>query len=363
MSAEFDFDSSERGVSPGRAIGGALATAPREMGVVTNLVERIEALGPADAKFTGAYFGVWDLPAAVMRAYVRASDHNDIERHRLECAEGHARATALVERLDFRAIEKDYRELSACPKCGEPRGYSVFLGRMLFEECVPCAELARRKELRAWRQQVRASWGAIYAKRIGRRHWGKSIKIHPTVRALALGSPGRCAAYLHGPAGTGKTQQAALLVGAILDRACASITYDAMVLMKGRTPQRLPAPPEVLFVTEQQLLEALRPGGEGRSEDFTEPEWLILDDMGVCKGSAWALQSIQGILNSRYNAMSPTLITSNLTLEELQSRSFYDDRTTGRLLEMCGSLDPDTGEPWVVEMTTNWRLGGRGAAR
>jgi DNA replication protein DnaC len=57
---------------------------------------------------------------------------------------------------------------------------------------------------------------------------------------------------------------------------------------------------------------------------------LILDDFGCEKPTDWVLQVMYMIINHRYDYLKPTIITSNLKLEEL-AKLFGDDRITSRI--------------------------------
>lgn len=60
---------------------------------------------------------------------------------------------------------------------------------------------------------------------------------------------------------------------------------------------------------------------------------LVLDDIGAEKLSDWVFETFYLILNKRYNDMTPTIFTSNYSIEELSQR--IGDRTTSRIVEMC----------------------------
>jgi DNA replication protein DnaC len=61
---------------------------------------------------------------------------------------------------------------------------------------------------------------------------------------------------------------------------------------------------------------------------------LVLDDFGTQNTSDWAFTMLYMLINRRYDDMSPTIITSNYSLEELADK-LEDDRITSRLYEMC----------------------------
>jgi DNA replication protein DnaC len=63
---------------------------------------------------------------------------------------------------------------------------------------------------------------------------------------------------------------------------------------------------------------------------------LILDDLGVERGTEYGLEQVYNVIDSRYRSGRPLIVTTNLTLDSLQNP---DDtahaRIYDRLLEMC----------------------------
>jgi DNA replication protein DnaC len=100
----------------------------------------------------------------------------------------------------------------------------------------------------------------------------------------------------------------------------------------------------VLFVVVPDLLDYLRatfgPNSEialdERLDAIRESPLLVLDDLGAHNSTPWAQEKLFQILNHRYNGRLPTVITSNLRLEEL------DPRTTSRL------ADPDLSQVYEI---------------
>lgn len=118
---------------------------------------------------------------------------------------------------------------------------------------------------------------------------------------------------LHGGYGCGKTHLAAAVVNA-----------------------RLAAGQPALLVVVPDLLDHLRaafaPGAETsfdqRIDAVRDAPLLVLDDLGTQAPTPWASEKLFQILNHRYNAQLPTVITTNVPLEEL------DDRLRSRLGHM-----------------------------
>ena len=89
-----------------------------------------------------------------------------------------------------------------------------------------------------------------------------------------------------------------------------------------------------------ELMDLLRPQA-GRGEEVRERlellktlELVVLDDLGAEKNSEWVTERLYVIINARYNEMLPTIITSNLEMEELEVLPGWE-RIVSRLFEMC----------------------------
>lgn len=82
-----------------------------------------------------------------------------------------------------------------------------------------------------------------------------------------------------------------------------------------------------LFIVTPDLLDVLRAsfGGDGSSSydkvfyEVRSAPFLILDDFGAQSSTPWAKEKLYQILNYRYNAQLPTMITTNQALEEIDA--------------------------------------------
>jgi DNA replication protein DnaC len=83
-----------------------------------------------------------------------------------------------------------------------------------------------------------------------------------------------------------------------------------------------------MFVVVPDLLDSLRssydPGNPRAFDEMFEHvrnvPLLILDDLGSQSGTAWAEEKLFQLINHRYNACLPTVITTNLTIGAMESR-------------------------------------------
>ena len=131
-------------------------------------------------------------------------------------------------------------------------------------------------------------------------------------------------------------------------------TYVAVALMRekisgdneaifthpdGVTKVYVPAYPRMISVPD--LLLEIRECFSGRTGDsessliekYAGKKCLILDDLGVEKTTEWSLQTLYTIIDRRYREEKQTLITSNLTLNEIAEK--VGDRIASRIAGMC----------------------------
>ena len=66
---------------------------------------------------------------------------------------------------------------------------------------------------------------------------------------------------------------------------------------------------------------------------------LILDDIGMERGTEYGLEQVYNVIDSRYRSGKPLIVTTNLTLEDLQKpEDTAHARIYDRLLEMCSPV-------------------------
>ena len=139
-------------------------------------------------------------------------------------------------------------------------------------------------------------------------------------------------------------------------------THLAAAIANARVEAGLP----VLFEVVPDLLDHLRASYAPQSpvsydEHFAllrTVEMLILDDFGTQNATPWAVEKLFQLMNYRYNAQLPTVITTNQTIGEMDPRlaSRFGDRQLVQTLDFYvpdfrmdgrartfGSLDPYQG--------------------
>lgn len=152
--------------------------------------------------------------------------------------------------------------------------------------------------------------------------------------------PGRNGLFITGPKGTGKTHLAAAIANQLMQAGTAVVCMTMIDLL-----DRI-----------KQTFEKQKQWGASESSvlnTYKEVPLLIIDDMGKEPATEWAVSKIYAIINARYEAYLPTIITTNYTDSELVTRltpkdtgdSTTADATIDRLREMCVGI-VTTGDSW-----------------
>jgi DNA replication protein DnaC len=77
-----------------------------------------------------------------------------------------------------------------------------------------------------------------------------------------------------------------------------------------------------------------------RFDQVRDAPVLILDDLGTQNATSWAQEKLYQILNHRYNAQLPTVVTTNQDLEDIDPR-LRSRRLHVEFVEQVKILAPD----------------------
>lgn len=228
-------------------------------------------------------------------------------------------------------VEKEYLAedgLLHCAKCHEKTETVVeFLGK---KKKVRCICDCKRKEIEARDEKERAEERErerrVCFAETNMSAWTfanddrKNPKISDAMKKYAdnfadFRKTGR-GLVLYGTVGTGKTYLAACIANELLD--------------KGYT---------VLMTNFARLTNQIQSSFSGRNEyidSLNKYSMLVIDDLGAERDSEYMQEMIFNIIDSRYRAGLPFIVTTNLTAKELSApKDIGRQRIYDRILERC----------------------------
>ena len=116
-----------------------------------------------------------------------------------------------------------------------------------------------------------------------------------------------------------------------------------------------------LFVVVPDLLDYLRAtygprshiGYDQRFNQVRNVPLLVLDNLDTQTSTAWAKEKLFQIINHRYNAQLPTVITTNTDLDQidLRIRSRLQDPTISRIITLNSSSEASTPKPQSSDLS------------
>lgn len=122
---------------------------------------------------------------------------------------------------------------------------------------------------------------------------------------------------LHGNTGGGKTFWAAAIANAMIDHACSAMVTTV--------PQLVTAMAQDFERDKAAILNKI-----------AGVRFLVLDDIGFERQTQYAAEKLFEIVDARYRARRPLIVTTNLTMEEIKNPSQMEyKRVFDRIVEMC----------------------------
>jgi len=134
--------------------------------------------------------------------------------------------------------------------------------------------------------------------------------------------------YIFGDHGTGKTHLTACMANDLLSQG-----YPVLYTSIGEISKFIRSTYDKKGMTEQEFMARLR-----------DVDFLFLDDFGterVTKNDEdlWLQEKVFEVVNSRYNALKPTIFTSNYSLVEMVNNRGLSGKTADRIRQKCVMLE------------------------
>ena len=152
--------------------------------------------------------------------------------------------------------------------------------------------------------------------------------------------------YLHGPPGRGKTHLAVAKIKKLLEENPTLQGDERPGSEMDKETGVFKPLKNLLFWSVPALLARIRATYDNSGETekqvmgiFMGCSYLVLDDLGAEKTTDFVRTTFYQIIDYRYNWLKPTIITSNLSLDDLATR--FDDRLSSRIAGMCKVMKVD----------------------
>ncbi len=126
---------------------------------------------------------------------------------------------------------------------------------------------------------------------------------------------------LQGAPGLGKTHLSLAIAKSVIDKGCGVVYVSA---------------PDILSRLENEHFRGFESSMTDSEKILIECDLLILDDLGTEFQTKFTVSEIYRILNTRMLCSKPTIISTNLSLKDLERA--YDVRTVSRILGMYSIL-------------------------
>lgn len=130
----------------------------------------------------------------------------------------------------------------------------------------------------------------------------------------------------YGDVGTGKTFAAACIANYLLARRTSVVMTS--------------------FVKLLNSMQSFKDDDEKLISRLNQAKLLIIDDLGAERGSDFTLEKVYNIIDSRYRARKPVILTTNLGLKEMkETTDIRYSRIYDRIFEVCYPMQ-FTGKSW-----------------
>lgn len=219
-----------------------------------------------------------------------------------------------------------------CKECHTPRQASIELGGAVVHPYCICQcqsearelELAKEKQLREQQRIARLKANGLQDASLRQYTFADDAGITPEMqkarsyvehwpemKATATGL------LLWGSVGTGKSFFAGCIANALLDRGVPVLMTNFSRILNALTG---------MFSDDQNKY----------INSLNHYSLLIIDDLGMERGTEYALEQVFNVIDARLRSNLPLIVTTNLTLHELKHPSdLAHERIYSRVLERC----------------------------
>lgn len=255
------------------------------------------------------------------------TDSKDVFNQMLDTIESNAAKKIKAEQGDYYV-----GDLLFCGKCDTPKQCKVELfGKTRMPFCLCKCETEKRDAAAAEQKRIEKMQRIKELRKIGfpeskMQSWtfaaddGNNQKISKVamnyVENFAEMRKRGKGLLFYGPVGTGKTYFASCIVNSLIDRG-----HHCLVTNFARLVNTISG----MYEGKQQYIDGLN-----------KFDLLVIDDLAAERDTEYMNEIVQNIVDSRYRAGLPTIITTNLTVEEITNPAdIRKQRTYSRILEMC----------------------------
>ena len=225
-----------------------------------------------------------------------------------------------------------------CKKCHTPRQASVELGGTVFHPYCICQcqsearelELAKEKQLQEQQRIARLKANGLQDASLRQFTFANDTGINPEIqkahsyvehwsemKATATGL------LLWGNVGTGKSFFAGCIANALQDQGVPVLVTNFSRILNALTG---------MFSDDRNKY----------IDSLNHYSLLIIDDLGMERGTEYALEQVFNVIDARLRSNLPLIVTTNLTLDELKHPAdLAHERIYSRVLERCIPLKID----------------------
>ncbi len=253
--------------------------------------------------------------------------------------------TSMIDGLEARAAEAIKAEqgdyygddgLLYCGKCNSKKQTRVvILGRERTPYCLCKCEVEKRDREEAERQRIKYAERLKEMRRVGfpddeMQNWtfGKDDGANEHITSVArkyvenfdtMRESGK-GLLLYGTVGTGKTFTAACIANALIDKGFSCLVTN--------------------FARLINTISGMYDGKQEYIDGLNRFALLVIDDLATEADTEYRNEIVFNIIDSRYRAGLPLIVTTNLTAQELkQSADIRKQRIYSRLFERCIPLE------------------------